>query len=89
MRYNDEQISVLQIVLQDHSTSYYNSQYGLVSDPYSANRYFPLDAEVPSRQLDRERDMKYLQSCAEGEVSFISFSDAKKQYDLSTSETID
>ena len=87
MRHNNEQLSVLQIVQEDGSTTYFNDN-AFVSNPYYANRYYPVGPEGPGSQTGRDRDIEYLKKCTEGDFSFVPYLDAVKKYNLST-ENID
>jgi len=78
--YTDEEKSVLEIKFEDGSKGYLNNaMFMIVSNPYLATRYYPID-DIPTRQEDRNKDLKWLENSVDAELSFVSYLEAYKEY---------
>lgn len=78
--YTDEQKSVLQIKFEDGTKCYLaKSMYMTVDNPYYATRFHPIDNDFES-QKSRDKDVKWMKTEFDAEISFVPFLEAYKDY---------
>ncbi len=83
----DEQRTVLQIKFEDGSKLFLNKAiYAIVSDPYNATRYPPIDDEFPKRKESQDKDKNWMEGLYDAEISFTSFIQACSNYKKGVSQ---
>ncbi len=77
----DEQRTVLEIRFKNGDKLYLASgSYMAVSNPYNATRYPPLDDKYPNRAESQDKDIKWMKSGFDADISFVPFLKAYKEY---------